>query len=256
METILLNFKIKDEERSKDSIQEYIMYHNTFKHIQEADYESLEDDNNWLNVISKLSYQHLPNNYNTKLVEFYKNDLETKKQQQIDKEIYDNTPSLLNSITDYTLDLFGYSPDDKKIKRPRLEDSIKDEDLKEKRRKLNKRDPTKASRIRPMIVKPGINNIIVDPITDTNNIIEQYKKTMNDSLEDYSKQFEEIRDLIQEKYDEVLYKKKFFDLLYDYWVLAKPKSVLVIKYKSKIIVNDIEKLVEKFSIKGETKFSL
>ena len=76
MEITLSNFEIKTEERFEESIQEYIMYHNTFKHIQEADYESLEDDNHWLNLINHLSYQYLPNNYKTKLIEFYENDLE------------------------------------------------------------------------------------------------------------------------------------------------------------------------------------
>ena len=253
MEITLSNFEIKNEERFKESIQEYIMYYNTFKHIQEADYELLEDNNHWLNLINDLSYQSLPDNYKTKLIEFYENDLEKKKQQQIDKEISDKTPNLLSSITGYTLDLFGYGSDDngsddKKRKRPKLLENSEYENLKVKRRKLNKRDPKKASKMRPKLVKPGFNNIVDDIIIDINNIIDQYKKTMDNSLEDYSKQFEEIRKIIHEKYNIVLYKRTFLELLYDLWVLEKPKSYLVDKYKSEILVNDIERLVDKFPI--------
>jgi hypothetical protein len=269
METTLSSFKINDKERHKDPIQEYIIYHNMFKHILEADYESLKDEYQWSILIRELSYNHLPDNYKEKLSDFYKKDLEKKKQQQIDKEIRDNSPSLLNSITDYSLDLFGYGPTDKKQKHSELQDStdkkrkhselqdsIEDEAIKEKQRKLNGRDPKRASKMRPKLVKPGFNNIVDDIIIDINNIIDQYKKTMDISLEDYSKQFKEIRKIIHEKYKTVLYKSKFLDLLYDHWVLAKPKSDLVTKYKSEIIVNDVEKLVDKFTIEGKTKFSI
>src|SRR6185369_5287728 len=47
MEITLSNFKIKDEERFKESIKEYIMYYSMFKHIQEADH--------WLTLINHLS---------------------------------------------------------------------------------------------------------------------------------------------------------------------------------------------------------
>jgi len=44
--------------------------------------------------------------------------------------------------------------------------------------------------------KPGLNNIVDGIIIDINNIVEQYKKTMDSSFEDYSKQFKKIKKLI------------------------------------------------------------
>src|SRR5438132_1031175 len=114
MEAILSNFKIKDSERDKDSVQEFIKYHNAFNHIMETKYESLQDENNWLNSINALSYQYLPDNYRTKLIEFYENDFEKKKKLKIDKEISDSKPNLLSSIVGYTFDLFEYEENKKK----------------------------------------------------------------------------------------------------------------------------------------------
>jgi len=253
METILSNFKIKDEDRYKDSIQNFIKYHNEFNHILESDYKSLEDENHWLNSIDALSYQYLPDNYKTKLIEFYENDLEKKKKQQIDQEISDSKPNLLSSISDYTLDLLGYEENKQKRKLP--EDFTESENIKKKRRELYRRNPKRASRKKPILIKPGFNNIVNDIITDIDNIIKQYKKTMDNSLEDYSEQFKKIRNLIHDKYDNVLHKENFLDLLYDYWVLATPKSDLINKYKSEILVNDVGKLIETFAIDGDTKFS-
>ena len=102
--------------------------------------------------------------------------------------------------------------------------------------------------MRPKLVKPGFNNIVDDITIDVDNIINQYKKTMDNSQEDYSEQFEKIKEIIHKKYNIVLYKRRFLDLLYDCWVLAKPKSYLIDKYKSEILVNDVEKLVDKFTI--------
>ena len=150
--------------------------------------------------------------------------------------------------------MFGYEENKNKRKVP--EDFPESENKKKKRRELNRRNPKRASRKKPILIKPGFNNIVDDIVIDIEYIIREYKKTMGNSLEDYSEQFTKIRILIHDKYNKVLYKKKFLELLYDYWVLAKPKSELIKTYGSEIIVNDVGRLIEKFAIDGDTKFSL
>ncbi|CAG8661734.1 5787_t:CDS:2, partial [Paraglomus occultum] len=120
-------------------------------------------------------------------------------QKEIDVVIFPDIDSIdkMDTIlsTDYEslkdenqcLELFGYGSTDRKRKRSE-EDSTKDENLKVKQRKLN-RDPRKASKKIPIyiVIKQGYK--VNDLDTDIDNIIGEYKKTM-DSSKDYSKQFE------------------------------------------------------------------
>lgn len=247
MELVLSRFIIDDEDKSKESAQEYMKFYNVFSQISVTEFQQLEDDTYWSALTNKLTNQYLPVDYKTKLNEYRQLVLKDKKQQQIDREIFENTPTLLDTVTDKTLNLIKYWSSNDNNKRPRDPDSDIEYENREKRQRIL-RDISKVSKKRPILVKQGFNNIIDDSILDISNIIEQYQKTLKSTLNDHFKEFKQIRELIQNKYKEIPDHRKriFLDLLYDYWVLNKDDSYLQSKYKSETLIEDVKIVVERF----------